>query len=113
MGTEANQIAVAPDLDRGRAPSVAFSNKGDQAAVALLQGEIELAEGQFEGGEKTLERASELASQRPSYLEPLARARAAAGDFEGATNTYLQVINKRELGGEFQEAWILAYKTFE
>jgi serine/threonine-protein kinase len=81
---------------------------GDRAAVALLRGELALAQGMTEGALRHLQTA--YAITESSYaLASLAFAHYVAGDLERAEEEYLTLISRLDLGWEAQEPWAQAH----
>ncbi len=83
------------------------SDKGDQAAFYRLEGEIEMAKGNYE---EALGSFGMIADLRESQLEDgLALAYLESGDLDKAIRQYKAFLLKDALGGEAQEPWILAH----
>ncbi|MDH3746011.1 MAG: hypothetical protein OES47_12995, partial [Acidobacteriota bacterium] len=82
-------------------------NLSDQAALHLLQGEIELQEGRAEEAVDLFRLACQLRRDAIS-LDSLARGQLALGQLQEAATSYEESIALRDLGWEGQEYWLLA-----
>jgi len=83
-------------------------NKDDLAVFNLLQGEIELAEGNYNQAAELFEIAWKL--REDNYvLESLAYAYFMKNDLDRAEANYTDLISRKILGWEAQEYWIRAH----
>ena len=80
----------------------------DRASVALLRGEVALANGDPEGALPHLQAAYAI-RENGYHLESLAWGLFKAGDLDLARDRYLSLLKEPELGWEVQEFWILAH----
>ncbi len=81
---------------------------GDGLHRRWLQAEIAVAEGRVQDGLDSLE-VSHRVVDAPLSADALARARARAGDYNGAARLYRELIDDRyAIGYESQEPWFLA-----
>ncbi|MBM3790647.1 MAG: tetratricopeptide repeat protein, partial [Acidobacteria bacterium] len=83
------------------------SNQTDRAHLNLLQGEVELMQGQYDAAIQSFGLAAGLG--RVEAQECLAYAYAQQGDLDSAIARYQEFLQADVLGGERQEAWILAH----
>jgi tetratricopeptide (TPR) repeat protein len=93
------------------------SGQGDRAAYNLIKGEIEIANKNYDDVVDLFLLANKLDDRSELALESLAHGYVAQGNSDKAIDTYQELIGKRQLGGEYQEYWILAHyqlgKTYE
>jgi tetratricopeptide (TPR) repeat protein len=80
----------------------------DRASVALVRGELALAQDDPEGALPSLREAYAL--RETAYnLESLAYGLQAAGELEEARDRYVSLLSQPETGWEAQEYWIYAH----
>jgi serine/threonine protein kinase/tetratricopeptide (TPR) repeat protein len=83
------------------------SNRADRAAVAVLQGEIELARHRTDAAIALFQEAERLSAD--SATEPLARAHLERGNLDAAIPLYRRLIERRMPAVDASEASILAH----
>jgi tetratricopeptide (TPR) repeat protein len=99
MESRLGDLLVASGLDR--------SNRGDQASLHRLKGEIELAEKKYDEAINSFSMAAQLGAAE--IEENLAYGFLRKGDWEAAIEKYLEFLKVEPLGYEPQESWILAH----
>lgn len=83
-------------------------NPNDRAAVALLKGEIAAASGEHIEAIEQFEMALALRYDN-FYLEALAHGHFVNGDFDAAAVRYKEISDRKDLGWEGQDPWILSH----
>jgi tetratricopeptide (TPR) repeat protein/predicted Ser/Thr protein kinase len=89
--------------------SINRSNQLDQAEIAMIEGEIDLAKGNTAEAIEFLESLLQWHSQNTNFLESLAFAHRKAGLLKEAASKYEEIISLFHLGKEAQESWIMAH----
>jgi eukaryotic-like serine/threonine-protein kinase len=89
------------------ASGIARSNQSDQASFHRLKGEIELARGRYEDALSSFGMVTNL--RQGQVEDGLALAYFESGNVEKAIEKYEAFIGEDALGGEAQDAWVLAH----
>lgn len=85
------------------------TDRGDQADINLIKGEVALANGRVDEAIESFELSLQLESGYMSCIESLAFAYSRHGDLQSAADKYRQIIAAFPLGDESQEYWILSH----
>jgi tetratricopeptide (TPR) repeat protein len=101
MRSAAKDVLANSPVDR--------STRGDEAAIAVLEGEIALARGRPSEAVAHLERALRLQPRKVDALGPLAASYAALGRDDEASRQYERLIEEQPLGYELQEDYQRAH----
>jgi tetratricopeptide (TPR) repeat protein/predicted Ser/Thr protein kinase len=83
------------------------SNRGDQASLARLKGEVAVAERVFDEAIDSFSLAARLGANQAE--EELAYAAMKKGDVEKAIGFYREFLKSEPFGYEAQESWVLAH----
>jgi len=100
--------AAARMTDPAATSGVNRSNRGDEAELSLLKGEVALASDRAAEALETFELAHRL-KPAGDTLEAVALANLRLGRTAEAIGRYEELLGRDELGGEGQEPWILAH----
>ncbi len=100
MTSQAKNVTALSGINR--------TNQGDQANIAMIKGEISLANGSAAEAIESFQLSLQLDPRNIRSLDSLALAYRKLGKPQEAAAKYEEIIARCMLGGEEQEYWILA-----
>jgi serine/threonine protein kinase/Tfp pilus assembly protein PilF len=108
INARARRVEQAVQFLKDISTRINEENRSDRAAYTLLEGEIELARGNFRKAVSRLEMACKL--REDGYtLESLAYGYLLSGDLDQALAKYEELMEKKDIGWEAQEYYFQAH----